>query len=145
MIEYSRVLDNSTRNPTTRLEGRIKYLCGFLLSSIPSTISLECHGLQTTTLWFIFAIGIEYCWNVDNDTSPRKRRANSGCSSIELQNSKRIACNDQSHVNDVYNLNDHDQRSSNLKNQNPSIDNFNAADLLDRVYPPVSGESHSQR
>ncbi|KAI9609584.1 hypothetical protein H4Q26_007544 [Puccinia striiformis f. sp. tritici PST-130] len=65
---------------------------------------------------------------------PRKRRTLSGCSSIELQNSKRIVCGSRSNVIDGQNSIDHDQRVS---NSNSITLNPNPINLLDRIHPPV--------
>ncbi|KAI9619845.1 hypothetical protein KEM48_008459 [Puccinia striiformis f. sp. tritici PST-130] len=57
-----------------------------------------------------------------------------GCSSIELQNSKRIVCGSRSNIIDGQNSIDHDQRVS---NSNSITLNPNPINLLDRIHPPV--------
>ncbi|KAI9609001.1 hypothetical protein KEM48_003083, partial [Puccinia striiformis f. sp. tritici PST-130] len=75
-------------------------------------------------------------------TNPRKRRAQSGCSSIELQNNKRVVCGSRSDVRDVKKLIEHDQRSSNFNFVTP---NSNSSKLLDRISTPFIGSSENHQ
>ncbi|KNE94612.1 hypothetical protein, variant [Puccinia striiformis f. sp. tritici PST-78] len=75
-------------------------------------------------------------------TNPRKRRAQSGCSLIELQNNKRAVCGSRSDVRDVKKLIEHDQRSSNFNFVTP---NSNSSKLLDRISTPFIGSSENHQ
>ncbi|KAI7966272.1 hypothetical protein MJO29_002020 [Puccinia striiformis f. sp. tritici] len=82
------------------------------------------------------------CWNAHSGTNPRKRRAQSGCSLIELQNNKRVVCGSRSDVRDVKKLIEHDQRSSNFNFVTP---NSNSSKLLDRISTPFIGSSENHQ
>ncbi|KAI9610741.1 hypothetical protein KEM48_004770 [Puccinia striiformis f. sp. tritici PST-130] len=80
-------------------------------------------------------------------TNPRKRRAQSGCSLIELQNNKRAVCGSRSDVRDMKKLIEHDQRSSNFKEVRSFFvtPNSNSSKLLDRISTPFIGSSENHQ
>ncbi|KAH9465878.1 hypothetical protein Pst134EA_013738 [Puccinia striiformis f. sp. tritici] len=90
----------------------------------------------------IFYHSLQSCWNAHSGTNPCKRRAQSGCSLIELQNNKQVVCGSRSDVRDVKKLIEHDQRSSNFNFVTP---NSNSSKLLDRISTPFIGSSENHQ